>query len=328
MIPASANASGLICAYRLDGLGGASDLIEAGAAEQSRLDAGILWLHFDQHHQGTARWLHQESGLDAVTADAMLGVNPRPRTLIRENAALISLRGISVDPEAPGTTLSVQLWSDGRRIVTCRDHHFWAIADIRRDLEHGQGPRNSGELVATLSDRLVDRMDEVIGDAEAQTYRLGHAGAQSDTGQLVGELAELRRRMMRLRRYLGPQRRALAVLASAPVDWLRAEDRDRLRAVAEQTAEYAEGLDSALAITAVTQDELLQRSSEKTAKRMYALTLLTGIFMPLTFVTGLLGVNLAGIPGAESPMAFLVLMALLLVVVLLQLLVLRWKRWL
>jgi zinc transporter len=214
------------------------------------------------------------------------------------------------------------------RVITCRDRHLSAIADIRRDLEHGQGPRSGGELIVTLSDRLVDRMDDVIGDAEAQTHRLGHAGAQSDTGQLVGELAELRRRMMRLRRYLGPQRRALAVLAAAPVDWLDAEDRDRLRAVAEQTAEYAEGLDSALAITAVTQDELLQRSSEKTAKRMYALTLLTGIFMPLTFVTGLLGVNLAGIPGAESSMAFLVLMALLFIVVLFQLLILRWKRWL
>jgi hypothetical protein len=116
MIPADANASGLICVYRLDGRGGAVDLIDAGAAERLRLDGGILWLHFEQRHQGTERWLHQDSGLDAVTADAMLGVNPRPRTLIRDNAALISLRGISVDPEVPGITLSFQLWSDGRRM--------------------------------------------------------------------------------------------------------------------------------------------------------------------------------------------------------------------
>lgn len=335
MIPTTTNASGLICAYRLDGRGSALDLTGARPPAWPGPDDGILWLHFDQGHQGAARWLHEDSGLDIVTAEALLGSNPRPRTLILGNACLISLRGVGgsaagirSDPAAVGTTLSVQLWSDGQRLITCRDQQVSGIADLRRDLEHGRGPRSCGDFVAELADRLVDHMDQVIGDAEAETHRLGHAGARSDTGQLVGELAELRRRMMRLRRYLGPQRRALAVLAAAPIAWLEADDRARLRAVAEQTAEYAEGLDASLAITAVTQDELLQRSSERMERRIYALTLLTAFFMPLTFVTGLLGVNLAGIPSAESPTAFVVLCALLVLLIFLEVLILRWKRWL
>jgi zinc transporter len=241
---------------------------------------------------------------------------------------LISLRGVGVDPDTRGETLSVQLWSDGRRSITFRAQNVWAIADIQRDLERGHGPRNSGDFVAELADRLVGRMDDVIAHMEAETHRLGHAGAHGDTGKLVGELAQLRRRMLRLRRYLGPQRRALSVLASAKVDWLETDDRGQLRAVAEQTAEYAEGLDAALAITAITQDELLQRSSEKTERRIYTLTVLTAIFMPLGFITGLLGVNLAGIPDATDPMAFLFLCGLLVVIVLVQLLILCLKGWL
>jgi zinc transporter len=50
--------------------------------------------------------------------------------------------------------------------------------------------------------------------------------------------------------------------------------------------------------------------------------------MPLSFVTGLLGVNLAGIPHASDPLAFLALCGLLVLVVLMQILVLRWKGWL
>jgi zinc transporter len=325
MLPANADGSGLICAYRLDARGGAVDVTSTGLLSTGD---GIHWLHFDQRHQSTARWLRCDSGLDPVTADALLGGNTRPRALIRANATLLSLRGVSVDPDARAETLSIQLWSDGRRIITCRDHHSAAIAEIRRELERGRGPRNSGDFVAELADLLVERMDDVIGDIEAQTHRLGHAGGQADTGELVGELAQLRRRMMRLRRYLGPQRRALAILAAANVEWLESDDRDRLRAVAEQTAEYAEGLDAALAITAVTQDELLQRSSERTEKRIYTLTVLTAIFMPLSFLTGLLGVNLAGIPRADNPEAFLTLCAILLVVILVQLLILRLKGWL
>jgi zinc transporter len=291
-------------------------------------EEGILWLHFDQRHQGAALWLREQSGLDPVTAEALLGGNPRPRAFIRSNVILISLRGVGVDPDTRGETLSVQLWSDGRRIITFRAQNVWAIADIRRDLGRGYGPRNSGDFVAELADRLVGRMDDVIADVETETHRLGHAATRGNTGELVGELAQLRRRMLRLRRYLGPQRRALSVLASAKVDWLETDDRDQLRAVAEQRAEYSEGLDAALAITAITQDELLQRSSEKTERRIYTLTVLTVIFMPLGFITGLLGVNLAGIPDATDPMAFLFLCGLLVVIVLGQLLILRLKGWL
>jgi len=68
--------------------------------------------------------------------------------------------------------------------------------------------------------------------------------------------------------------------------------------------------------------------SEKTERRIYTLTVLAAIFMPLSFVTGLLGVNLAGIPEATDPLAFLALCGLLSVIVLVQLLILRLKGWL
>jgi zinc transporter len=260
MIPIRADSCGLICAYRLDGRGGALDVTDGWRAEVANPGIDILWLHFDQHHRGAVRWLREDGGLDPVTAEALIGDNPRPRVSIREHRALISLRGMGVDPDAQGAALSVQLWTDGQRIISCRDHQVWAVADIRRALERGRGPRNSGDFVAELADLLVGRMDDIIGEVEAQTHRLGHAGGHLDTELSVGALAQLRRRMLRLRRYLTPQRRALAVLAAAPVGWLEGEDRDRLRAVAEQTAEYTEALDTALAITAITaitQDELL-----------------------------------------------------------------------
>lgn len=277
MIPVRADACGLICAYRLDGRGGARDVTEDWHAQAANPGDAIIWLHFDQHHRGVVRWLREDGGLDPVTAEALVGGNPRPRVSIRQQKALISLRGIGVDPDVQGATLSLQLWTDGRRIISCRDHHVWVVADIRRDLERGRGPRNSGDFVAELADLLVGRMDDVISDVEAQTHRLGHRGEHVDTEQSVGELAQLRRRMLRLRRHLSPQRRALVVLAAAPVAWLEGEDRDRLRVVAEQTAEYAETLDTALAITAITQDELLQRSSEKIEYRIYTLTVLNRV---------------------------------------------------
>ena len=55
---------------------------------------------------------------------------------------------------------------------------------------------------------------------------------------------------------------------------------------------------------------------------------LSAIFLPLGFLTGLLGINVGGMPGADNPMAFWYVCGGLLVVVLLQLLILRRARWL
>lgn len=51
----------------------------------------------------------------------------------------------------------------------------------------------------------------------------------------------------------------------------------------------------------VMQEELTEKLSEQMNKTMYILTVLAGIFLPITFVTGLLGINVGGIPGTDNP---------------------------
>ena len=55
----------------------------------------------------------------------------------------------------------------------------------------------------------------------------------------------------------------------------------------------------------------MNRLSEQLNKNMYVLSVIAGIFLPLGFVTGLLGVNVDGIPGDKTPWAFAVLCVLM-----------------
>jgi zinc transporter len=61
---------------------------------------------------------------------------------------------------------------------------------------------------------------------------------------------------------------------------------------------------------------------------MYVLSIVAAIFLPLGFLTGLLGINVGGMPGSDNPQAFWIFSALLLIAVVMQLLVFRWKKWL
>ena len=320
---------GLIFAYRLDGRGGGLGLDPLSALPAGRpLPPGPHWFHFDGRHRGAGQWLREESGLSPVVVESLLSRNPRPRCTVNGTEVLLNLRGLSVEPSSPAEDmLSVQVWTDGERIITCRDQPAQAIADLRRALEQGRGPSDIGELLSELAERLVSAMDDLIDQAEAETDRLGNLGARRDTATLVEELARTRRRMIRLGRYLGPQHRAVSHLAGVLLPWVSDEERALLHATAEQIAEYSDSLRAALEVAEITQDALLQRSSEKTEQRVYLLTLISAIFMPVTFVTGLFGVNLAGIPVAESPLGFTALGFALAALVLLELLIFKAKGW-
>jgi zinc transporter len=78
----------------------------------------------------------------------------------------------------------------------------------------------------------------------------------------------------------------------------------------------------------VTQDELASRLSDQLNRRMYVLSIVAAIFLPLGFLTGLLGINVAGIPGAEYPKAFMVFTVGLFALVLFLVWLFRWKHWL
>ena len=101
----------------------------------------------------------------------------------------------------------------------------------------------------------------------------------------------------------------------------------RLREVADDITRQVESLDAARERAAVVQDELMNRMSEQINKNMYVLSVIAGVFLPLGFVTGLLGVNVDGIPGDETPWAFAALCGLMLALVLFEVWLFRRFKW-
>jgi len=63
----------------------------------------------------------------------------------------------------------------------------------------------------------------------------------------------------------------------------------------------------------VLQDELRNLIAEQQGMRMYVLSLVTAIFLPLSFLTGVLGMNVAGLPGTQEPKAFFYLATAMLI---------------
>ena len=60
---------------------------------------------------------------------------------------------------------------------------------------------------------------------------------------------------------------------------------------------------------------------------MYVLSVVAAIFLPLGFLTGLLGINVGGIPGAEYEASFAIFSTFLVVLVIIELIIFKKKKW-
>ena len=145
--------------------------------------------------------------------------------------------------------------------------------------------------------------------------------------ELRQKIAEIRRAVISMRRYLAPQRDVMARLYSEKVDWLNEMERMHIREISDRTTRYVEDLDAIRDRATVTQEELNSRLAEQMNKTMYILSIVAGIFLPLGLLTGLLGINVGGIPGTESKWAFTIFCILLLGIAGVQVWLFKRKKW-
>ena len=202
-----------------------------------------------------------------------------------------------------------------------------AVEGLRQAIDEGQGPKMPGELVARFAEGLVDRMGHVISNLEDRLDALEDQVLTAERGELRGELNALWREGIILRRYIAPQRDSLMQLTSAKPSLFKNRHLTRLGEVADDITRHVENLDSGRERAAVVQDELVNRLSEQLNRNMYALSVIAGVFLPLGFLTGLLGVNVDGIPGEKTPWAFAALCAVMVSLGVLEVWLFRRFKW-
>jgi zinc transporter len=189
-------------------------------------------------------------------------------------------------------------------------------------------PAAVGEFFVAVVDRITERIGDVVVDIEDRVAELEDTIVSAETAELRPRLAELRRESISLRRYIAPQRDMLTRLTHERIAWLTDSDRTLLRESAERTARYVEDIDAARERALIAQEELNSRLSEQMNRAMYTLSIVAAIFLPLGLLTGLLGINVGGIPGTESPWAFLVVTVLLLALAIVLIAWFRKIKWL
>lgn len=284
-----------------------------GDGETPSPQEGVLWQHLRLGADGTLAAL-AAAGLDAMVIDALTAGETRPRCTVHENGVILTLRGVNLHPgAAPEDMISIRLWLSDHQIVSVWMRPLFAVADLMASVDRGQAPVSQGDLVARLAVRLADRAEPVVAELNEDVDALEEA--LQDPGMFASrsDLAETRRMAIILRRYLVPQRDALTTLAIEDLPWLAERDRALLREAAERIYRLGEDLDAIRDRTEVVQDRIMDRRADQMNRNMLLLSVVAAIFLPLGLLTGLLGINVGGMPGASNPFAFWIVVTVLIV---------------
>lgn len=319
---------GLVHAFRLDGQGGAEKIAwqEVISAD---CDMENLWLHFDYSDPQTQQWITDHSGLSHVAIDGLLSEDTRPHIISRANNLLIILRGLNLNPGAdPEDMVSLRIWTDGKRLISTRKRKLLSTDDIITRIEGGIGSKNITELMIQWVDRIVRRMSNFVDELEDSLLECEDQLFTNDPRDVRSVLLQLRKQSIGIRRYIAPQREALNQLIVEPITWLTDIQRINLRSIADRQIRHIEDIDAVKERASMDQEELLSRLSEEMNSRSYVLTIVAAIFLPLGFFTGLMGINVGGMPGIDSPQAFWVVSAICIGIIGILLGVFLARKWL
>jgi zinc transporter len=326
MVAAMSSPKGLIHALELDGHGGATAI---AWDDVSWTDGDKLWLHFDFEEAESVAWIQEQSQLSEVAIQGLLSEDTRPNFLRRNNNLLLILRGVNLNVGAePEDMVSVRIWTDGQRMISTRRRQLISTQDVLSSLSEQEGSESMGQLLIQWIEAIVGRMTNTVDALEDELLNDEQRLLDSDGQSLRTDLMKLRRRVISLKRYLTPQRDALHRLENEPLAWLSESDRLRLRSITDRQIRHVEDLDLVRERTAMALEELVARTAEQLNQRSYLLTIVAALFLPLGFFTGLMGINVGGMPGVENDHAFWWVGIICLSLTVGMALFFRWKRWL
>ena len=302
-----------------------------GAASEITFDTPETnnWIHID-YSTGTASAFLQSLGVSPLIIDSLIRLDTRPRTMVSSHGTLLVLRGINLNPGAdPEDMVSLRLWIEPGRLISVRQRRLLSVQEVKQDLLDGHGPTDIMSVVIAVLGRIADKVGVYVNDVDDRVSELEeHLHEKVPDARDRINLSSLRREIASVRRYIAPQREALESMYTQSRNALDDRQLHALREQVDRMLRYLEDLDLLRERTTVLQEELANMIAEMQNNRMYALSIVAAIFLPVTFVTGLFGMNVAGLPGVEEPFAFLYVAGSMIGVTALVMGFFRLNRWL
>lgn len=275
------------------------------------------------------RAIGAQFGLHRLALEDVLNRNQRAKVEDYGAHQFLVLR--MVDPTNRDDTEQLGLFVGPGFVLTFQERAGDCFGLVRKRLADPTGQmrkRGSDYLAYALLDAVVDAYFPVVEDADArlEVIEEGVLAGRADA-QIVPELHAVRRCLLTLRRAIWPLREATSALVRGEAKHFSPEVWPYLRDVNDHVVQLLDLLENYREMSSSLMDLHLSMVNHRLNEVMKLLTVISTIFIPLSFLVGVYGMNFEWMPELKWKLGYPMVWAVIFTVAVTMLLVFRKKKW-
>lgn len=274
-----------------------------------------IWIHCQRDDPSLKLWL-EDINVPKEAIDALLANDSRPRF---ENfgldCSLIIVRGINLNNGfQPDDMLSLRFLVYRGSIISTRKIPSLSVSSVcNRIKTHNDVPMLS--MVFTLILKEINtNIFNYLDPIEEDLYNISN-----DT---ISNIMSLHKKLLNIRRYLKPQKYVICELLEHNIK-LVSEQRDSIKNILDDVIRINESIEFYIEQINATIINMNQIENEKMNRNTYILSIVSILFLPASFFTGLFGINISGIPGTENTSAFMIFCVFIILLIALEVCIMK-----
>ena len=274
----------------------------------------------------------KQLGLDDLVLEDIVNTAHRPKIEEHSNYIFIILKMLHLDSETLRITPEqVSLILMNNCLITFQEYEGDVFGPVRERLKKvGSRMRRSGPdyLAHALMDTIVDNYFVVLEHLSEQIEEIEDTILEGAEGKTMQELYGLRREMILLRRLSWPMREMITSLSRSDSPLIRDETDKFIRDLHDHVIQVMESVESSREALTSLHEVYLSIISNKMNEVMKVLTIIATIFIPLTFVAGIYGMNFELMPELKWPWGYPFALGIMGLVAFGMFIYFRIKKWL
>jgi zinc transporter len=272
--------------------------------EQPQPDA-VTWLHFNLANARARQAITRLPFIPAEIQEVFCEQDDRRRIEALDEGLLAVVSDLTFEPDSdPAEVSTLWVFISDHLFITGRNHPLKTIDELRSTVRGGLRAKRPIELLTWFLARRTTTLRDLTADMAEQVSEIEDEILGGAIREQREQLGRIRRFCAQLRRHFGPDRIAFRrLLQSRPV-LLSEEQEEQMRSEIEELSFLIDEVNELYERAKLLQEELASRVAENTGRSLYVLAILSAVFLPMTLITGIFGMNVAGLPGLHDAGAF------------------------
>lgn len=293
----------------------------------------VQWYDIKGLHEETLiRAIAERFKMHPIAIEDAIDIHQRPTYIEYEHGHFISLKALSFEKDTKKIRReALSLYFGEGFVITFQEKSNDTLSPLRERILNSKGrirSRRTDYLAYSIVDLVVDNYFQVLDTFEEEVEQLEESINKNSDEIEKYKIFELKKELLKIRKSVSPLREAINLFSRSESPLIEDRTINFVRDVYDHTIHIIDNVDSLRDILSGLQDLYISEISLKMNKIMQFLTIVTALFVPISFLTGLYGMNFEYIPELKMKYGYFILWGIMVVGVFSMLYYFKKKKWL